>query len=479
MRFALFALVAAVCVISVVESGEKIRDKEGYHFHYRPALGHFAEEPYFRLYQHYAVKFVQPYHPDRPNDDYRNFVPSAEECVVFFEDYKNNGKQVQDFDEFVMLDACLGYLYQSTFHAEDTEGREELVKDIERLKGDSDYKAFFDGTKVDDDSVLSKDGQRCVGNLLLDAILAKAQFQEKTCNNAWIQVFVKFAECSETSIPEEIRENDSYLRALFALVKQRASGCFENEITTLNEAVRDNYANKKLTRASNKILGYAKTMRQQASDRMWPKPIQELLAAVQGVEFRKADDTVVKHLHGMKKIRNMLKTTDKSQGPTVNLRTVAGIVKGVTEGREEFLNELLTNMALYADKKIKPSKRNQDALEDSRGSRRYRDLVDNLCMDFRSSDREEGFDFGLAMVRMVRMLPYEKVLGVSKDKFVKNVLTDAFESAPLYLSLTSCNILTHTRGAFVQEPSNGPLHYKVSFNEDTSSMVKWPVPGHY
>lgn len=441
MRSFIVAFVVGLCL--AVVAAEPLKEREGFYYEQRPRLGHFREEPFTDLYKAYATAFVLPKFKDRAHDDFRNYLPSADECVVFFRKYRIDDYQLRDLDDFVVLDACLGYLYESTYQEVDKEQSQNVAENLDALLADEKLKETYDNAKLDQ---LSPEGQDCVADLFYNVIRAKAQFPEDICNNHWIDVYLKFAAC-HTNLTAENRESSVYVRTIFDLVKQRGKACFDAEISSLNYAIRTDYANNPFRRVQNK-LSFRK-LHKQAHNRIWPAPIVELLSAVQN--------------------------TDQE----INLREVHGIIRGIGLNKPNFKNRLLNNLAQYADRKIKPKKTNKEQKEDPSGLVRYDKLIDNLCNFFRTSDSENYYDFTTPFVRMINILKYPEVFDINENYFIEHVLKESHETGPLYLSVSSCNLLTFTEGSFIEKPSNGPLKYKVVFKRDTSKMIQWPDAGFF
>lgn len=202
-----------------------------------------------------------------------------------------------------------------------------------------------------------------------------------------------------------------------------------------------------MQRVETNLGSLVSSLTRQRKARMWPKQITEVLRAVQG--------------------------TNKE----VNLRTVNEIIRGVGQKAPQIIDRLTSNLAKYADEKVSLSK--DQLARDPSGVFGYDALLDKMCNFFRTSDNEKYYDFTTPFVRMVRMLKYEEVFGITQTDFVTKVLTQSYETAPLYLSVSSCNLLSFTEGAFNQLPQNSPKHYVVKFKKDTSDMVQWPDAGFY
>lgn len=444
----LFVGALVVCAIIGTVSAD-MRTAEGHFNDIRKRLGHFKDESIFLdLYKIYATAFVLPEHKERSNDDYRNYLPSGDECMAFFRKFRIDDYQLRDLDEVVVLDACLGYLYESGHHDEDLAVSATLKDHLQEYIDDQQLSALYQGTKIDEVSV---DSKRCVANLLVSSIQAKKQFGKKVvCNHHWLNLFNKFAACQDEMFPE--KENDTYLRIIYELVRTRGNECFNNEINSLNQAVRTEYINNPFSIGVNKVL-YWNTARQQQGKRYYPTKLAIILRAVQG--------------------------TDQQ----INIREVADIVRGIALKDPNFIARFLKNMAKYANERIKPNSRHllksSKGADDPTGVNRYDNLVDGMCNFFRKSDSENFYDFVTPFTRMVTMLKYPDVFGVTKDEFIEKVLAHSFETGALYLAVSSCNILTFTEGQFIRQPQNKELQYKVVFKPNLNGMVQWPDVGYY
>lgn len=446
MKIFLLTVLAACIYLATGPTDAGLAEQEGHYFEQRPRLGHFKEVPFIDLYKHYAAAFKQPLFPETPQENNIFYLPSGDECMVFFRKFRIDRYVLSDIDELIVLDACLGYLYESTYHESDSEASENVRSSLEGFITDSKLRELYDGTKINE---LSAEAKECVGNLLLQAVQAKAQFSQVVCNNEWLNLFNEFAECQRKDVPSDFRQFDAYGVIIYDLVKSRANECFHNEINALNIAIRTKYVNNPFERVENILKSPFSSIRSQAKTRIWPKKITELLSAFQG-------------------------TTKE-----INLREINGIIRGVGEDHPNFKQRLLNNMAKYADYVIAPKLNSKSTRRDPTGEARYKHLVDKLCNFFRQSDTQGFYDYSTPFVRMVKMLHYPEIFDISQDYFTERVLRHSFESGPLYLSVSSCNILTFTEAAFERKPQNGKLHYKVAFKPDLTDMVQWPDAGFY
>lgn len=443
-----FILISVIVCLELANelSADKLAEKEGYYYEQRRRLGHFKDVPFIDLYKSWAAVFKLPNFPDLPQDNYRFYSPAGDECMTFLRTFRINEYTLRDIEELVVLDACLGYLYESEYKDSDSEKSVDLQESLNGFLEDEKLKQLYDNTRIDQGTPESKE---CLGNLLLNSIQAKSQFPGIVCNNDWLELFNRFAECQRKDVPPEFRDEDSYGVILYELVKRRGLECFNNEIHALNSAVRSKYIKSMFETHGNSLRSRFSPIRSQAKARIWPKKITELLAAFQG-------------------------TTKE-----INLTEINGIIRGVKEDNRNFKQRLLNNMATYAVRTIAPKNKDKRNHDDPTGERRYKDLIDRLCNFFRIPDHHKSDDFSTPFVRMVRMLEYPEIFEIDEDYFTKKVLRHGYETAPLYLSVSSCNILAFTEAVFETKPQNGPLVYKVAFKADTSSMVKWPDAGFY
>lgn len=444
---AIVPIAVIVCLELVTElSGTRLAEKEGYYYEQRRRLGHFKELPFTDLYKSWAAVFKVPNFPDTPQDNYRFYSPAGDECMTFFREFRINDYTLGDIEELVVLDACLGYLYESEHKESDSEKSVDLQESLDGFIQDEKLRQLYDNTKIDEGTPESKE---CLGNLLLNSIQAKSQFSGVVCNDDWLELFNRFAECQRKDVPSEFRNDDSYGVILYELVKRRGKECFHNEIHSLNNAVRSKYIKNFFEMYENRVRSPFSSLRSQAKSRIWPKKITELLAAFQGTRKE------------------------------INLTEINGIIRGIKEEHPNFKQRLLNNMARYADYVIAPKNKDKRNAGDPTGERRYKALIDRLCNFFRQADHSKYYDFATPFVRMVKMLEYPEIFEINEEYFTKKVLRHSYETAPLYLSVSSCNILTFTEAAFEKKPQNGPLNYKVAFKADTTGMVKWPDAGFY
>lgn len=444
MKFVACAgLLVAACL--AVANADKLSERPGYQNNMIERLGHFNQQPFIDLYKTYAAAFVKPKNPDRDNNDYRNYMPSGDECMLFFKKFRIDQYKVRDFDQFIVLDACLGYMYANENQEIDVE-TSEMVKDmLHQLKSDEKLEDLFQGTRI---GKLNEVGKTCVANLLLNAVIAKRQFSNVVCNNHWLQVFIQFAEC-QTVITEDDRADDTYLETLYQLLRERVGICVDHEVGHIERAVRLAFKSQKTNRFMNKMKKPFSTIARQENANMWPHQVTTVLAAVQN-------------------------TTDQ-----VNQREVHQLIRGVITGDNKLKGILLDNLAYFADRRIKPKDGTKANNADPEGLKRYGNLIDSICEFFRSSDSEADYDFATPLIRMVQLLAHEHLFGISQREFISKVLVHGKETAPIYLSVQACNILTYTEGALAMPTANSKQHYKVVFMHDTSGMILWPDAGYY
>lgn len=439
-------LVAACAALAGLVCAGSVKDREGYLYQHRERLGHFKEQPFIDLYKTYAAAFVLPYNKEIRNDDYRSYTPSLDQCMVFLEKYRKDKYRLTAIQEFVKLDACLGYLYESEYHELDQSESEMGQRGLEKMIGDERLAEQYKGTTVDK---LESGAQDCIANLLMSAVIMRNQYKEQRCNSHWIQLFLQFAACHH-EIPQELRQSDTYVQPLYQLVRDETHACFEAERLAIEEAVRDFYRRSYGTRVKNSFSGMlsGRTFSKQQGERMWPSAIIKLLSTVQGAKRE------------------------------ISLREVHGLLRGFYLGEKKLTGRLLRNMATYATQTIKPTMK--DKAGDVDGSLRYEErVVDDLCNFFRSADTEKYFDFATSYVRLVQLLSHEDVFDISPKAFMKALLTHTEDSAAMYLSISACNVLTFTEGHIVAPARGKKIEYEVTPKADTTDMVVWPDAGFY
>lgn len=447
MKVLLIALIA--CLWVAVEAVDKKTDP-GYFFNNDERLGHFSHEPYIDLYKAYAVAFVLPNFPGRNPDDPRNYVPSGDECMTFLEKFNVDEYTLRDLDEFVVLDACLGYIFESENRDYDSEHSDRVASNLQVFQDDPRLQEIYKATKINE---YSNEAQLCVGTLLLDVIRVKHQFPDVTCNNHWIKVFTNFGACvhalpEEDQFSVEKRESDVYLKILYDLLKVRGLQCFHYEIHAMNMAIRGEYLNSPF-----KNIAYAisrDSLKNQQTERYYPDPLREILAAIQGPWTKK-----------------------------INLREVSNILRGTAIGHQNFKAKFLSNIGAYATAKIKPVEGSKAHKADPDGQGRYIDLVNKVCLFFRSTTKKDYYNYAQAFVRLVSMLKYPEIFEITTKYFVTKILNKSWESGAVYLSASGCNILTFTTGVLSTPISNKELQYKVAFKKNTQGMILWPDAGYY
>lgn len=439
--------VVAVCLSFAVASAIKATDP-GLFFSNDERLGHFAKEPYVDLYKAYAVAFVMPHFPGREPEDPRNYLPSGDECMTFLEKFYNQGKKLHNLDELVVLDACLGYIFESENRDHDKSVSDRVATNLEVFQQDSDLQRIYQTTTINS---YSEDAQVCIGTLLLDVIRVKYQFSDVACDNHWIKVFTNFGACihalpEEDQLTQEKREADSYLQILFELLKTRGLECFHYEIHAMNMAVRGHYLNSPFKNMARSLGPFASKQDQH----YWPDSLKEILRAIQGPQTTK-----------------------------INLREVSNILRGTAIGQINFTKKFLKNMSVYADAKIKPKENSKSHAADPTGIDRYTNLVNQICLLFRSTTKKNYYNYAQALIRLVNMLKYPEIFEITTKYFVTKILNKSWDSGAVYLSTSACNILTFTSGVLSTPLPSSELHYNVSFKPNTSGMILWPDAGYY
>lgn len=436
---AYFGLLAVACQLAAAGP----YDQEPKQNNLLPRLGHFKYRPYIDLYKSYAAAFVLPLHSDRPKDDYRNYMPSGAECMVFLNHFRINNYQLEGLDKLVLLDGCLGYLFAGNERQieEDKKSSEKVKTMREQFCEDQKLRDMYDGAKVNE---LGEDAKHCVADLLFNSILAKRDYPDVACNNHIIQLYIQFAECQNGTISEEEKSSGTYLKTIYSMVKENARLCLIHEADHIQNAVRTLYARGMKHEVYSLLGKLGSRLYKQASKRMWPMSMVRLLAAAQNT------------------------TTE------VNQREIHGIVRGIVKEDQTYKKRFLANMAQYAD---------QEAIRiktDPTGQLAYERLVDRLCRKFRSADHESLYDFATPYIRLVQMLNHKDVFGIEEQDMVDKLLRLATDPGAIYLSVQLCNILTYTEGAYkVGGPPRIKKHYEVRFKGDTTGMVVWPDLGYY
>jgi len=442
-KYAVLAVIAVSCL--ALAQAENRFEKPGYKLNYSPRLGHFAERPFVNLYKNYAFAFNREKSEKGDLDDLENFRPTAADCLLFFTEFKAGNYELKDLEFMVPLDACLGYIYDTDFE-NDKDVDAETIKHLKAIKKMEYYENLYK-TRIEE---LSPADKTCVGDLLLKSIQAKVQFPDTDCNNHYLQLYIQFAECQNTTAHPEselfsLKDDDNYVKMVYDLVKSRTKECYAEEIDHLNMQMRDDKYHEWST---YKI--WKSTAEKQAKRRNWSKPVYELLLAVEN------------------------KTLDHE----ISVRDAGQITFAFGRGDEIYQNKLLEHIAYYATKKIKPRKTNKShkkthpAFGDAKGESRYVRAIDKLCKTFRSSDREQEYDFATSLIRVVQLLEYPSVLGITEDEFLQTMLVESEENGALYVCVSACNILSFTFGTLDETK----LNYIVTMKPDTSGLPAWPVP---
>lgn len=430
--------------LAMVQAGKSV--KTPHFISMRPPLGHFRVPPYHELYKQYVAAFLMEYHQDTPLEDSVNYVASAIECVNFFTQFRiNNYTLNTKLEDFALLDACLGYLYESTYHEVDKEEDVQVRENLDGLIADPRLNEIYNGTKIE---VLPDEQKDCVLDMLYNSILGAYQFKHEVCNADIIQSLVQFASCQQT-ISEEDRRNDSYLKMLFEMVKKRGVECFHNEVARLNRAFKTKYDNNPYYEVKNKLSSKFKKLHFLTKQREWPVSVGKIFFIIQ-------------------------------QNPKqLNTRLVSNVIRGVTLNEGHYRRMFFETLTNHTNKYYKRWSGTELRKTDTTGTKLYERMVDKLCQYFRSSDNPNYFDFAGSFIRLNRLISYPKVLGVTPDDFIDKVLKNSFGSGPMYLCCSYCNLLSFTQGAYATTTSPAKPKFVVNFKPDLSEMVTWPVLGYY
>lgn len=465
MKFLICVLFATFAVASAKND---IYQEEGHYHDHRPRTGHFNEYPFIDLYKNYVQVNTAPRYDGtlvHETDSYKNYAPAAEDCLSFFRTFESNGYALEKLEELVKLDACLGYLYDDvyvkTYHAIDNQ-RQSVKGELQKWIDDKNLRALYTGSTIKE--TLDADAKKCVANLLLRTVQLKHQYKSRACNNHHIELLNKFGDCHKT-IPESLRETDTYIQILYDLIRLKGRECFMAEIDSTNAAIRHEHVTQKyyakvgLRHIGKMINKWNKEVAQQTQRRLWVSQLQELFVAVQD-----------------------LSGPYKTKG--YNLREVYSLALAVFRRKDhpedqQYVNVLLTNLGRYATRKINLEKVDE-RVQDEDGTMRYRGLVNKLCQYFRTTDSEEFYDFATSFARLVRMTEFPELYGISLDRFFRWIVNGR-EVSPTYASVIMCNIMANTQGRIVSDPksANGNNKiYQVTFNANPH-ITQWPLPTYH
>lgn len=435
----------------VGRSHKTIYEKEAYKYQMRERLGHFRLPPFVEVYKHYSFAFNKDKYPKGDVDDYRNFLVTADQCRVFFAKFVARKFTLPNLEQMVVLDGCLGYVMdEKEFFTNDPESSDECKRQLATYRNMPKLQELY---KSDIDSLGAAE-RTCIADLLFSSITARLQYPKVKCNNHMLQMYIQFAECQSDLVElHKRKQTDPYVKLVYDLVKEIVQGCFAAEIKHLNNRMKFDSSKQLSYKLMPGIISSA--AHNKGKDRNWSKPVVEVFLAIQGLKPKQE----------------------------ISLREATKLVSGVNREDELSYDRLLENVGKYATEKLKPRNNGDEELNDFgidnyQGEGKYTELIDNLCKHFRSTDRADKYDYALSLVRIVRLLKYEDVFGISEIQMIRDVVMYANESSAVYICVAACNLLTFTQGYLEEVSPTGQYQYKVTWKADLGRMIKWPQPSY-
>lgn len=438
---------------------------DGYKFKMDEQLGHFKRLPFTNMYRNYmiAMKSEELKENEISKDANIWYRPDYATCYRFLDERINEDTlYVTDLLDFIVADACTAYVVDKVYLKDRVSAADrKAIKKFTRAS-----KRFYK-SRID---YFHKGKRSCIANLLKQKIHSVANHKTEECHHSLIQAFIQFAECSNYYFLTN-RFDDNYVKLIYGLVRQETQYCFDKQLDIINHLIRKDFGDSWLVYfTEGKKLNGLKTWfderTQQQIDRLWDLGLRKVLAAVENTK------------------------------EAINLREVNRLLSHQQNGDKQLERRFLSNVADFATEQINPPvisevdkqkgvkkgmfkigkkvEKFNEALRDGSGADRYTDFVNQMCAPFRVNQDGYGPDYVKPLIRLVKLLDFPFTFKIDEGTFVKSVVTDDKETAPVYMAVIACHFLGLTKG-FIRH-RNGEPYYVVKWdNNAKSKMIVWPL----
>lgn len=453
-------LLAAVLLLLAGLAGSLGRESVNF-FEKRIKMGHLSQvKPHLNdLYQKYFKIFLEPHYTDRYGrqlepDDWRTYSPENSICVDYLKVFIAMGYRLRHIEELVLLDSCLGYLYDDHSFKWSDQKDDDIMKTINALIRHQQLKIIYEGTRIH--LVADVSATKCVRSLMVDSFsLSERHITVDTEGSKWIRVFNNYADCRQ-GLGDPIK--DTYMSLLDQVVRDLGKKSFNTQIKVLNDEVEKWYQNE----AGSSITGFikdalgcvsSKSVSAQSECRHWPKKMMAVLQVVQSGALSTKVDLI--HLQNM----------------------AAHFKEGFRAEREKFTENLARYINSIAN--FKQILSDGQSRRDPEGNGHYQNMIDNLCMPFRSLDTKDKnygkyFDFNRLIMQLLIMVVNKDFFQISEEAFTHNVQERGQLVAPLYLATYWCRYMALTIGTIHKRYGKKFYEAKIADNAEFYMQI-WPV----
>lgn len=462
------AVVGSVVLISLIAGS--VAGGLGGFFEPRPKMGHLATtKSLTELYRVYFRLFIEPTMTAKQlgqqsplhDDDWRVYSPQNDQCVNFLKAFIVLGYKLINIEDFILMDACLGYLYdEHTYRWLDNQ-EEQAKLTINALARDNNLKKIYDGTLID--STTDTDSLACLKSLLMNVMSLRIDDSNTNCNKQWLEQYNNYANCRGVLKPSP-KKSDTYIDLVSEIVKEMAVSCFYNEIEILKNEMEKWYQSEvgaRLAKGVKATLGFASEADKQTAKRHWPKKLMRVLQVV----------------------------LDKPVTSAIDLQYVRNMADGLRRHDVQMEQEFRRNLANYANKKITIK---SDSFDDPDGTKRYSELMAKLCKPFRSPplatvsseknneiQQQRAYDFNGIIYQLVTMLFFDDYFGLDDRIFISEIQVKNDTTWALYAADYMCRYIGLTVGR-VNNKKEQSSQLKTSYDVEIAHnadvvMQLWPI----
>lgn len=430
----------------------------------RQAMGHLAKininhmvtgEPYLDFYRIYFRSFLEPTmikqlnHDGQPLDDedWRVNSPMSDVCVRYLKiSFILNNYKLQKLEDFVLLDSCLGYLYEDiNYSLSDQGGDKKKIETINALKDNKRLRDIYDSTKLGDLS--TNDAQQCLNQLLGDGMTLRKRNANEFCDDNWIELYLRFGNCYKTLSDSQ---SDSYVELLREHLSPLGANCFKlkrKEIYLKMEQWFKSESNTCLSKVKKRI--YSNEVTKQSEKFHWPKRMLRILQVTEG----------------------------KSINEPVDMVTIQSIAQSLKRHDRTAISLVLRHLEKYASDDISI----YEASNDEEAKKAYANSIKKLCKPFlgktqrsSSSSGKTKFQFRKMIKKLLEMNKIKTFLGIDTQRTLLMDETTATMMVPLYTTAFLCRYIKHFR---IRKSRNitGDRYFELDVSDNIDTVMRdWP-----
>lgn len=446
----MFAALVLLAVIVGFDSSEGERDSA------RPRMGHLARiadnqgNDLFRLYfgmyfEKIIAKDYGKYKLDK--NDWRTYSPRSEECTKYLKSFIGSNYELINMQNFVLLDACLGYLYDDNEFKWSDQTSDAGKQTIEALINDENLRKIYSETQIE--TIDSNGASVLKSTFEMFFHLLNKDYYYITCDKSWISMLVKFADGRKYL--GQHPEQDSYLRLLFSSVSRLGSKCFKQAAEKVSSDMQCNLRRAKMTSSgTNKISSNSEQQRQQLLADECPEKLMKVLQVVQGVQVNSV----------------------------INLNRIQRLGVGLERADAQAKKRFLNNLSAYANGDNLESTTYNNNLPIRESS--YDIMKNDLCKYYRSNN-VIGDDTWAELVKMLRHQDFfgrlDEVLFYRENGNKVTTNKRAQRVRPVYMATFMCRYIDLTHANI--DSTQGEPHYQIELASDASELMRdWPMGKH-